>query len=109
MLFRGKEVAMKIIKPLKSKEEMNVFRLIRLARNLKVKDVASELGVSSAYINAIENGERYPSERLLRDYAIVLGVDEEVITTFKPEKQRSSKFEHVLLSLLKMISDIDNQ
>lgn len=100
---------MNVVKPLESSEEMNIFRLVRIARNLKVKDIAAELSVSTAYINAIENGERYPSDRLLRDYAIALGVEEDVIRTFRPEKQRSRKFEHVLLSLLKLICDIDDE
>lgn len=98
---------MKQVRSLGSVEELNVFRLLRIARNLKVKDLAQELSVSSAYINAIENGERFPSDRLLRDYAIALGVDQEVFLTFKPEKQQNKCFENVLLSLLQIISKTD--
>lgn len=98
---------MKQVQPMESVEELNVFRLLRIARNLKVKDLAQELSVSSAYINAIENGERFPSDRLLRDYAIVLGVSEDVFLTFKPEEQKNKRFENILLSLLQMICNTD--
>lgn len=100
---------MKQVQPIKSVEELNVFRLLRIARNLKVKDLAEELSVSSAYINAIENGERFPSERLLRDYAIALDVDTDVILTFKPENEANKRFENVLLSLLKIIATTEPQ
>ncbi len=99
---------MKEIQPIASVEELNVFRLLRLARNLKVKDLAQELSVSSAYINAIENGERFPSERLLRDYAKALGVSSEIFQTFRPEEHKDKRFENVLLSLLQLICKTSN-
>ena len=98
---------MKQVQQMESVEELNVFRLLRIARNLKVKDLAEELSVSSAYINAIENGERFLSDRLLRDYAIALGVSEDVFLTFKPENHKNKRFENVLLSLLQMICNTD--
>ncbi len=99
---------MKEIQPIASVEELNVFRLLRLARNLKVKDLAQELSVSSAYINAIENGERFPSERLLRDYAKALGVSPEIFQIFRPEEHKDKRFENVLLSLLQLICKTSN-
>lgn len=98
---------MKQVQPLESGAELNIFRLIRIAKNIKVKDLAEELAVSTAYINAIENGDRFPSKRLLRDYAVALGVDEEVILTFQPEKYKNKRFENVLLSILQMICSLE--
>lgn len=98
---------MKQVQPIGSVEELNVFRLLRIARNIKVKDLAQELSVSSAYINAIENGERTPSKRLLHDYAIALNVDEEIFSTFTPSNHQNKRFENVLLSLLQMICNTD--
>ena len=63
----------------KHRENRNIFRLLRIARDRKVKDLADELLVTPAYINAIEKGDRQPSERLVRDYARALDVDEQVI------------------------------
>lgn len=80
---------------------LNVFRLLRIARDLRVKDVAEKLNIRTAYVHAIEKGDRYPSDRLLRDYADVLDVNVETIKTFQPEKYTC--FEKALLSLLKTI------
>ena len=88
--------------------KLNIFRLLRIARDIKVKDLAQELSVTPAYINAIENGERFPSNRLLRDYAKALGVDTETILCFKPEDQINKRFENVLLSILQMICKTDD-
>lgn len=85
----------------------NIFRLLRIARDKKVKDVAHALMVTPAYINAIESGERYPSKRLIKDYAEVLEVDEDTITLFENTKQENQRFENVLLSLLQQICEID--
>lgn len=87
---------------------LNVFRLLRIARDIKVKDLAEELQVTPAYINAIENGERFPSNRLLRDYAKALNVKEEVILNFEPKDGKVGKFETALLYLLQTICDIDD-
>ena len=87
---------------------LNIFRLLRIARDIKVKDLAQELSVTPAYINAIENGERFPSDRLLKDYAQALGVEKDTILNFKLEDQKNKKFENVLLSLLQMICNTGN-
>ena len=85
-------------------KDTNVFRLLRIARNKKVKELADELLVTPAYINAIENNERYPSDRLIRSYAHALHVDENVIKTFDPENDQGNEyFEKALLRLLKLI------
>ena len=65
----------------------NIFYLLRVAQGIKVKDLAQELSVTPAYINAIESGERFPSNRLLRDYAQTLDVSMETILAFNPAEQ----------------------
>lgn len=82
--------------------------MLRIARDIKVKDLAQELSVTPAYINAIENGERFPSDRLLKDYAQALGVEKDTILNFKLEDQKNKKFENVLLTLLQMICNTGN-
>lgn len=89
----------------KQGSNLNIFRLLRIARDRKVKDLAKELSVTPAYINSIENGERYPSERLLRDYAEALGVSVEVIKNFNPDQEKG--FERILLALLRTICQTD--
>lgn len=86
-------------------KKLNIFRLLRIARDIKVTDLAKILSVTPAYINAIERGERIPSDRLLRDYAQTLKVSEELILTFNKEERTS--FEKTLLKILSKICDDD--
>ena len=88
--------------------ELNVFRLLRIARNKKVKEIAEELSITPAYVHAIESGKNFPSGRLLKDYAKVLGVDEKTIVNFKPDKKNNLVFENSLLRLLQIICKIGN-
>ena len=48
-------------------DDLNIFRLLRIARDKKVKDLAEDLLVTPAYINAIEKGKIIPSDRLILD------------------------------------------
>ena len=91
-----------------TKDNLNIFRLLRIARNKTVKELANNLLVTPAYINAIEKGDRYPSTRLIRDYANVLNIDEQIIKTFSEKKESHTNFEHVLLSLLQTICSMDD-
>ena len=81
----------------------NIYRLLRIARNMPVKDLAVELRVTNAYINAIENGSRTPSSRLNRDYAEALGVEEDLILNFSKDNADESRFEWLMLKLLQSI------
>lgn len=87
---------------------LNIFRLLRIARDKKVKELATDLRVTPAYINAIEKGDRTPSDRLVRDYAEALNIDEEIILTFSKENTSTTNFEHFLLSLLQQICSLDD-
>lgn len=80
----------------------NIFRLLRIARDLKVKDLAELLRVTPAYINAIENGLKTPSSRLVKDYAEVMEVEESIILKYMQE-ETTDKFEKMMLSLLRYI------
>ncbi len=89
--------------------DLNVFRLLRIARNKRIKEVAEELSITPAYVHAIESGKNFPSGRLLRDYAKVLGVSEETILNFKPEENKKNLvFENTLLRLLQIICNNNN-
>lgn len=89
-----------------NKNDLNIFRLLRIARNKKVKDIAEDLKITPAYIHAIESGKNFPSGRLLRDYAKVLGVSEETIKNFKPDENSDLRFEKALLRVLQIICKI---
>ena len=79
-------------------DDLNIFRLLRIARDKKVKDLAEDLLVTPAI----------PSDRLIRDYAQVLDVDEKIIKKFSGIEKENTCFEKFLLELLKMICKEDN-
>lgn len=82
-------------------KSLNTFRLLRIARNMTIQELTEKLSISRAYAHTIENGERLPSKRLLRDYARLYGVAPELLTDFKPENQPEPKYENAMLYLLK--------
>ena len=86
----------------------NIFRLLRIARDMKVKDLAEVLRVTPAYINAIENGVKIPSSRLIKDYAEIMKVDEDIIIKYMSDSN-TDKFEKLLLNLLKFMLKDDGQ
>ncbi len=85
----------------------NVYRLLRIARDMRVKDVADALGVTPAYISAIEAGKREPSLDLIPAYARALGVDENTLFYFRDPKNKPGTFEKFLLKLLERISALE--
>ena len=89
------------------KSESNIFRLLRLARNLTVKDLAERLELTTAYVHAIENGSRYPASRTIRDYSVVFDVPRELIETFNEDKAKQNGFEKTMLWLLRVICSND--
>lgn len=91
------------------KPENNVYRLLRIARDLKVKDVAKEVGVTPAYISAIEAGKREPARDKIPSYAKALRVDENTLFYFMDASNNRGKFESFLLAILQKIITLDNE
>jgi len=90
-----------------NQSENNVYRLLRIARDLKVKDIADQLNVTPAYINAIESGKREPSIKLISEYAKVLNVDENTLFHFRDPNNQPKTFETFLLAILNRIAHLD--
>lgn len=89
------------------KPENNVYRLLRIARDLKVKDIAEEVGVTPAYISAIEAGKREPALDKISSYAKALRVDENTLFYFREASSHQGKFEAFLLAILQKIVSLD--
>ncbi len=89
------------------KKNTNLYYLLRISRNKEVKELATALKVTSAYINAIENGDRIPSPELRKLYSETLNIDEDVICYIE-EKIKTNKFgfEPLLFTLLSKITNI---
>lgn len=88
------------------KNKLNIFKLMRVLRNMSVKEVADELDITTSYVNKIENGEKWPSGRLLRDYANALDISPEIFLGFKPVDGEDDKFDRLLLKILKVIGEM---
>ena len=90
----------------KAERNTNIFHLLRIGKGLSIKELAEQLSITPAYIHAIENGEKFPSDRLLRNDAKALEVVESIIRNFREENCKDKKFEQILLSVLRMICDM---
>ena len=89
-----------INKSMKYDNNMNVFQMLRVVRNLSVEDVAKKLSVSTDYVYSVERGEVFPPDNMLTDYANILDVKKHVLTTFDPEDKNNKAFKNVILHLL---------
>lgn len=78
----------------------NVYRLLRIAHDMQIKYLAEKLQVTSAYICAIENGSRNPSEKVIKKYADFFRIDGTILKTFD---NHHVSFERDLLRLLTII------
>ena len=87
----------------KKEKNLNVYRLLRIARDIKVKDLAAELEVTPGYISMIEKGEKLPSRELLGKYAEALDVSTDLLYSFHPDSSGPHIFEKTLLKLLQKI------
>lgn len=91
-------------------EENNIFKILRLIRNIKVSDLAKTLEVTPSKISAIEAGRHSPSKRLLRDYAQALGVTPEFIANHLPDAEgKDEKFEYYLASVLNDVLSLEQE
>lgn len=89
-----------------AKDETNIFKLMRIIRNLSVKELAERLEVSPSSICLIESGKRNPGKRLLRDYAIELGVTPDFLghhMNSGEKTERELRFEDHLFSVLREV------
>ncbi|WP_034467757.1 helix-turn-helix transcriptional regulator [Butyrivibrio proteoclasticus] len=81
----------------------SIYKLMRIARNISAKDLAEKLDVTTAYIYAIEAGERQPSDEVKEKCLKALDVDEEVVDLFAKRSKKCNSFEELLLCILKII------
>lgn len=88
-----------------------VLRLLRIANDLTIKEMATKLEVTPPYISNIERGKKKPSESILNKYSKILNVDMKGITFFIEENNKSEKsekgfsFQKLLLKILEKIAE----
>ena len=79
-----------------------IYYWLRIINDLSVETVANKLLISVSYVRAIENGKKIPSVRLLRSYANLFEVNENIIVKYS--KETSKPIKEFLLSLLQEIT-----
>lgn len=57
----------------------NTLRMIREAKDLKLKDVATAANISMPFLTLVEQGRRQPSLTVLRELALALSVPFEAL------------------------------
>lgn len=81
----------------------NLYRLLRISRDIPVHDLAKAAGVTNSYICAIEKGDRTPSPRVESDILNALQVTPEQFSYMKQKNANIGKFEQALLMVLQVL------
>lgn len=91
------------------REKSNVsecIRILMISRDMKPGDLANELRVTSAYINAIMNNTKVPSIRLIEDFLEYFDISFEefsCLVDYYNSYNGEAKFEHALYETLKLL------
>ena len=105
--MEGKMVKTHQIEALREKSNIGqIIRILMISRDKKTVDLANELRVTPAYINAITNNLKVPSVRLLSDFFEYFNIsfeDFSNLVDFYNNYNGKEKFEHTLYQALKII------
>lgn len=89
----------------------NVLKLLRIARNLSIKDLASELGVSASYVGEVEANNKKPNLDMLSKYSKALNISRSSIMYFD-EKGEDNGYDHeqlLYIILQKIVGTSDDK
>lgn len=82
----------------------NVLRLLRIANDLTIKELAEKMDVSSTYISEIEANNKKPSLEIITKYSNVLNVNRSSIMFFDEEGEKNGyNYQKLLLDILQRI------
>lgn len=84
-------------------EDLNIYRLVRLARGLTTSKLAEMSGVSQNYISQIESNRRTPSSDIKEKLAKALNVSVNIFEAFDFPEKGPTFFERSLLKVLVML------
>lgn len=83
----------------------NVLKLLRIAKEMSIKDLATQMSVSSTYISEVEANNKKPSLDMLTKYSEALDVSKSTIMYFDEEGEKSGyNYQQLLLAILKEIT-----
>lgn len=85
----------------------NVLKLIRIARELSIKDLSEKMGVSPAYISEVEANSKSPSLEMLARFSEALKINRSNILYFDEQGQKNGyNYQQLLYSILQKIIEI---
>lgn len=88
----------------------NVLKLLRIAREMNTKELATKMEVSSTYISEVEANNKTPSLEMLAKYSEALGVSKSTIIYFDEEGEKNGyHYQELLLEILKKIVEPDKK
>lgn len=86
-----------------------VLKLLRIANDYKLKELADLLDVSQPFLSQIESGVKKPSNELLGKYSKIFKVRVSVLQFFAEEKEEKNlKYQQLLLMILEKICEKKN-
>lgn len=86
----------------KNRKNNNVYKMLRIAMDLSVDELAEQLDISRSYIFAIENKGIEPSEKIIKLYSNFFGINKDTLIDL--QKNRDSKtFPRLMLDILNEI------
>ena len=84
-----------------------VLRLLRVAYDLSISDLADKINVSKSYIAEIEKGIKTPSEKIIQNYSIGLNIPESTLQYLLDSySQKHLPYQELLMKILRKISKL---
>lgn len=84
-----------------------ILRLLRISYDLSISELSKKTNVSKSYITEIEKGEKKPSEKIIRNYSIGLGIPEDTLNYLLNNYSRKHlPYQKLLLEILRKISKL---
>lgn len=85
----------------------NLYRLLRISRDMPVHTLANKAGVTDAYISAIEKGTRTPSRKVEIAILEALDITPAQFSYLQQKIAHTEKFELALLTVLQVLCGVD--
>lgn len=86
----------------------DIFRLLRIAKDLKIRELAEKMGISPSYISEVESGKKKPSLEMIEKYSTALDIPKSVIFYFVEQNvTKKYHYQELLLQILQKICSLN--
>lgn len=80
-----------------------VLKYIRIANEVKLRELSRRFDISPSYLCQIESGEKRATEDLLKKYCSEFDLNIEILEYFNSETKKGLHTQQILLMILKVI------